>query len=69
MSEVLLASSFNTATHADLMITLTASDIDTASGSLVFSLVNVDSAKLSGQPQWQHSDADTGGRHQWHNDG
>ena len=42
------ASSFNTANDADLIITLTASDIDTAGGSLVFSLVNVDSAKLSG---------------------
>ncbi|MCD8531901.1 MAG: Ig-like domain-containing protein, partial [Saccharospirillaceae bacterium] len=41
------ASSFNTANDTDLVITLTASDIDTASGSLVFSLVSADSARVS----------------------
>ncbi|UXD87151.1 cadherin-like domain-containing protein [Thalassolituus hydrocarboniclasticus] len=42
------ADSFNIANDAVLTITLTASDVDTAAGSLTFGLVNFDSSKIDG---------------------
>ena len=42
------ADSFNVANDAVLAITLTASDVDTAAGTLTFGLVNFDSSKIDG---------------------